>query len=61
MKLAERVEEVKSNIKRLYAEDDLPWIIGYSGGKDSTAVLELVWHSVAEIPADKRQKKIYVI
>lgn len=61
MKLAGRVEEVKSNIKRLYAEDDLPWIVGYSGGKDSTAVLQLVWHAVSEIPAEQRQKKIYVI
>jgi len=61
MKLADRVEEVKSNIRRLYAEDDLPWIVGYSGGKDSTAVLQLVWHAVSEIPVDQRTKKIYVI
>ena len=61
MKLADRVEEVKSNIKRLYAEDDLPWIVGYSGGKDSTAVLQLVWHAVAEIPVVQREKKIFVI
>ena len=61
MKLEERVEEVKGNIKRLYAEDDLPWIVGYSGGKDSTAVLQLVWHAVSEIPSNQRNKKIYVI
>ncbi len=61
MTLAERVEEVKGTIKRLYAEDDLPWIVGYSGGKDSTAVLQLVWHAVSEISVDQRNKKIFVI
>jgi DNA sulfur modification protein DndC len=61
MRLAQRVEGIKADIKRLYAEDDLPWIVGYSGGKDSTAVLQLVWHAVAEIPAAERAKKIYVI
>jgi DNA sulfur modification protein DndC len=49
------------NITWLYAEDDLPWVIGYSGGKDSTAVLQLVWTAVANIPKAKRTKKIYVI
>ena len=49
------------NITWLYAEDDLPWVIGYSGGKDSTAVLQLVWTAVANVPKAKRTKKIYVI
>ena len=49
------------NITWLYAEDDLPWVIGYSGGKDSTAVLQLVWTAVANIPQSNRTKRIYVI
>ena len=30
-------------IQNLYLSDDIPWMIGYSGGKDSTAALQLVW------------------
>ena len=26
-------------IQNLYLADDIPWMIGYSGGKDSTAVV----------------------
>jgi len=61
MSLETRVVEVKTNIKRLYTEDDLPWVVGYSGGKDSTAVLQLVWQAVTEIPVSERTKKIHVI
>lgn len=59
--IATKIEAASANIRRLYLEDDLPWIIGYSGGKDSTTVLQLVWHAVASIPADNRKKKIHVI
>lgn len=59
--LSEKIELTIKNITSLYAEDDLPWIIGYSGGKDSTTVLQLVWHAVQRIPEEKRNKKIHVI
>lgn len=48
-------------IKELYLSDEIPWVIGYSGGKDSTASLQLVWTVVAELPADRRHKTIHVI
>lgn len=34
----------------MFAEDSLrPWIIGFSGGKDSTVMLELVWLAIKQI------------
>jgi len=48
-------------IRELYLADQVPWIIGYSGGKDSTAVLQLIWAAVQEIPLDQRKKIINVI
>jgi DNA sulfur modification protein DndC len=45
----------------LYTNDDVPWVIGYSGGKDSTATLQLIWLALAQIPAEQRRKPIYVI
>ena len=61
LNISEKIELAISNIVSLYTADDLPWIIGYSGGKDSTTVLQLVWHAVASIPKNKRTKKIHVI
>jgi DNA sulfur modification protein DndC len=61
MSLNKKVQEVTANILELYRADDLPWIIGYSGGKDSSTVLQLVWNAVESISISERQKKIYVI
>ena len=48
-------------VRALYTADDIPWIIGYSGGEDSTAILQLVWTAVADLPRDQRGKNVYVI
>jgi DNA sulfur modification protein DndC len=48
-------------IKKIYLEDNIPWVIGYSGGKDSTASLQLVWYAISELPPEKRFKEVYVI
>ena len=61
MELKEKIEIAISNIAALYREDNLPWIVGYSGGKDSTAVLQLVWKAIETLPIEDRTKKVYVI
>jgi DNA sulfur modification protein DndC len=48
-------------IRELYLADDVPWIIGYSGGKDSTATLQLVWMAIAGLEPALRKKTVYVI
>jgi len=50
-----------SEIQALYCSDSVPWIVGYSGGKDSTAALQLVWNAIAALPAGDRTKPIHVI
>lgn len=55
------VDTIIAEIQTLYQSDSIPWIIGYSGGKDSTASLQLVWKAVAQLPASRRTKLIYVI
>jgi DNA sulfur modification protein DndC len=57
----ETVEFLKEEIREFYLEDEIPWIIGYSGGKDSTAVLQLIWLAVYSLPKAKLKKPIYVI
>src|SRR5690349_15856146 len=48
-------------IRAVYVSDRRPWIVGYSGGKDSTTALQLIWYAVADLPAAHRTKPIYVI
>lgn len=57
----EDIREVIDVIKGLYLSDMIPWICGYSGGKDSTAVVQLVWDALSEIPYDQRKKPVHVI
>ncbi|MDP2398356.1 MAG: DNA phosphorothioation system sulfurtransferase DndC [Burkholderiales bacterium] len=55
------VNVILKNTQDLYLSDELPWVIGYSGGKDSTATLQLVWMAISKLPSEKRNKPIYVI
>jgi DNA sulfur modification protein DndC len=59
--LVEEIEKISKEIKELYCLDDIPWVLGYSGGKDSTTVVQLIWYAIAELPPEKRTKKVYVI
>lgn len=55
------VKEIYHEIQEVYLRDHRPWVIGYSGGKDSTTALQLIWYAISDLPEEKRQKKIYVI
>lgn len=55
------VRDVIDVIKGLYLSDMIPWICGYSGGKDSTAVVQLVWEALSELPVEQRKKTVHVI
>jgi hypothetical protein len=53
--------EIIENLKDLYIKDPRPWIVGFSGGKDSTMVASLVFSSVMSLPPDQRNKPVTVI
>lgn len=48
-------------IQDLYLEDTKPWVIGFSGGKDSTTILSLIYVAIEHLAAEQRHKHIYVI
>ena len=58
---AATVASLVSQTQQLYLADGVPWVVGYSGGKDSTAVLQLVWFALADLPASQRTKPVHVI
>jgi DNA sulfur modification protein DndC len=55
------IEAAKEEVRELYLADEIPWVIGYSGGKDSTAILQLIWLAISELDSEKRSKPIHVI
>ena len=55
------IQLLHEEIRELYTADNAPWIIGYSGGKDSTAILQLIWEAIADLPTEQRHKDIHVI
>lgn len=57
----DKINGLKETIRNLYMADDIPWVIGYSGGKDSTATLQLVWLSLMELPKEKLKKVVHII
>jgi len=58
----QEIKDLCKIIKKLYLEDDIPWVVGYSGGKDSTATLQLVWLALLELPPEVRKRKtVHVI
>lgn len=36
-------------------------VIGYSGGKDSTTVVELVYKMLQMLPKEERNKNVYIV
>lgn len=50
-----------NEIKKQYLADDRPWIIGFSGGKDSTVVLQLTLYALKEIEKSRQHKPVYIL
>lgn len=48
-------------MKNLYLKDKRPWIIGFSGGKDSTCITQMIYYMLKSIPKEKRQKEVHVV
>jgi DNA sulfur modification protein DndC len=62
--IEEFTEDIKSltqEIQEIYCQDRIPLVIGWSGGKDSTVILQLVWNAIVALPPEKRTKKIHVL
>lgn len=53
------LEELLEEIKYVYQSDKRPWVIGYSGGKDSTTVVELVYKMLQMLTMDVSDKPGY--
>jgi DNA sulfur modification protein DndC len=64
MRTQEKFNYIISEIIDQYLHVDdtsVPWIIGFSGGKDSTVLLQLVWKALKSIPDELRRRNVYVV
>lgn len=48
-------------MRLVYKHDQRPWMLGYSGGKDSTLLCQLVFEMLRTLPEKERNKKVYVV
>ena len=55
------LEDLYDEMEAVYLNDNRPWIIGYSGGKDSTVCVELTFRMLMRLPKEKRHKPVYIV
>ena len=64
MKLEDKFQVFEDIIEEMlfvYRHDDRPWLIGYSGGKDSSLLVSLVIETVSRLSDKERTKKIFIV
>ncbi|MDU1069685.1 MULTISPECIES: DNA phosphorothioation system sulfurtransferase DndC [Clostridium] len=56
-----KIDDILEEMKMVYKNDKRPWVIGYSGGKDSTAVVQLVFTMLQNLPKTERHKDVFIV
>jgi len=51
----------RASLPQLYLEGERPWLVGLSGGKDSTMLASLIFDVVLSIPAEHVFRAVYRI
>lgn len=50
-----------AEIQEQYLADDRVWVVGFSGGKDSTTLLQLVFYALKGLPKEELSKEVHVL
>lgn len=59
---ASALEGIRAEILDEYRQDHVfPWIVGYSGGKDSTLVTHLVFEMLMRLPPSERKRPVHIV
>lgn len=60
--LAEQLGRIFDSLQREYCcRHNHPWLVAYSGGKDSTILLQMVWEMVSKLSPEKRNRQVIVV
>lgn len=58
----DKIADCKNALQTLYEKDSRPWVVAFSGGKDSTVVLQLVYELLTRLQSEGRTcKPVYVV
>ena len=59
---AERIRDTVEVLRTEYLRENFePWVLAYSGGKDSTLLLQLTWEMLLDLPDPERRREIFVV
>lgn len=61
VEMDDKIQLIIEEMERVYLHDERPWIIGYSGGKDSTVVVQLVYEMLLGLDKSKRNKRVHIV
>lgn len=58
-----RWQAIIDEIKDEYISETqrFPWIVGFSGGKDSTVLVHAVFEALLAIPPSRRSRQVYIV
>jgi len=60
--LLDKLTAIRADLRDEYLQPHTrPWIVGFSGGKDSTLVLQLVLEMLLELPPSKRTRAVHIL
>lgn len=55
-------EAIRAELLHEYRQDHTyPWVIGYSGGKDSTLVAHLAFEMLMKLPPSQRKRTVHIV
>jgi len=62
MDLATRLRHILADLRQEYEQEHAtPWIIGFSGGKDSTLLAQLVFEMLLDLPPSARRRPVHLV
>jgi DNA sulfur modification protein DndC len=61
--IEERWRDIVLHVKEEYLSEtqEYPWIVGFSGGKDSTVVAHAVFEALLSIPPSRRNRPVHIV
>lgn len=60
--LSVRLRDIVADLGDEYGQSHaVPWIIGFSGGKDSTLLTQLVWEMLLDLPPLERRRQVHLV
>lgn len=54
-------KDILDNLRDQYVNDSRPWLVGFSGGKDSTLVAAMIFSTILSIPEQQRKKPVAIL